>query len=149
MILDPIDRYIVSAHVEFKNTCFIYVYKHMRVGLYMIFFSFFYCFLNFFSMYFDFHLTSELPPSSSNFQTWRNLEAYSTSQAHWKSSDTLHYIVLVPIKADTICCQKNSDSLQIGSPPLQHPLPSWISMLLLMYYVVTCETVLSDGRPKV
>lgn len=62
--------------------------------------------------------------------------SHRSSQARWKPPDTLHYFVLVPIKADTICCQECSDALQSSNPPLLHLLPAgvkcfWMYIMLL------------------
>lgn len=88
-------------------------------------------------------------PCFSDLPTMKKLGQRTSSQPHWKPSDTLHYIVLVPIKADTIFCQKNSDTLQKRNPPLLHPLPRGDSVFLDIYYVVTRGSTLSDGRPNV
>lgn len=75
-------------------------------------------------------------PSRPDLPTMKKPRSHTSSQAQWKPSDTLHYIVLVPIKADTICCQEPGDTLQKGNPPLQHPLPRgfqcfWMYIMLL------------------
>lgn len=46
-----------------------------------------------------------ISPSLSDLPTMKKPRSHTSSQAQWKPSDTLHYVMLVPIKADTICCQ--------------------------------------------
>lgn len=82
-------------------------------------------------------------PSLSDLPTMEKLRSHTSSEAQWKPSDTLHYVVLVPIKADTICCQELCDTLQKGNPPLLHPLPTgfkcfWMYIMLLQE-VLYCQ----------
>ena len=58
--------------------------------------------------------------SLSDLPTMEKPRSHTSSQAQWKPSDMLHYFVLVPIKADTTCCQEHGDTLQKGNPPLLH-----------------------------
>ena len=89
------------------------------------------------------------PPSRSDPPNMEKPRSCSSSQAQWKPSDTLHYVVLVPIKADTICCQEPSDTLQRGNPPLLHLLPTGFKCFWMYIYVVTRRSIPSDDCPQV
>lgn len=89
----------------------------------------------YFSVSISFHCTPS-SPSLSGLPTMEKPRSHTSSQAQWKPSDTLHYVVLVPIKADTICCQEHGDALQKGNPPLQHPLPRGFKCFWM--YILCC-----------
>lgn len=84
------------------------------------------------------------PPFLPDLPTMEKPRSHTSSQAQWKISDTLHYVVLVPIKADTICCQEHGDTLQKGNPPRLHPLPMgfkcfWMYIIILLQGDLYCQ----------
>lgn len=54
---------------------------------------------------FTFGAPASAPPSLTS-HPYRNPHSHTRSPAQWKPSDTLHYVTLVPIKVDTISCQR-------------------------------------------
>ncbi|KAF0041999.1 hypothetical protein F2P81_005531 [Scophthalmus maximus] len=63
-----------------------------------------------------------ISPSLADLPNMEKPGSRTSSQAQWKPSDTLHYIVLVPIKGDTIRCQEPGDTLQRGRCKVRVPV---------------------------
>lgn len=118
----------VEEYILYRFSCH-FLFAMMKGNQIIFWFHFFFLFLSA-------CVLLSISPSLSDLPTMKKPRSHTSSQAQWKPSDKLHYIVLVPIKADTICCQEHGDTLQKGNPPLQHPLPRgfkcfWMYIMLL------------------
>lgn len=74
----------------------------------------------------------------SDLPTMKKPRSHTSSQAQWKPSDTLHYIMLVPIKADTICCQSMVIPCRKVTYPCNTRCPGGLSVF---GYILCCYKI--------